>query len=148
MASSTPNIVVLQVNGGERPIFEKPSSAAVTPGTLLTEGATTVAENSTAAKTGNFLKAVAIENPYAPLPTSSPLAQDYASGDTVRFVYPLPGDKLYLWLKSGANVAYGAALETATAGELQAVTTGVAVCVADEAVNASGGATRIRVRFV
>lgn len=147
MASSTPNIIVLQINGGERPIFEKPSSAAVTPGTLLTIGATTLAENGTAAKAGHFLRAVAVENPYAPLPTSSPLAQDYASGDTVRFVYPQPGDMMYLWLKAGQNVAYGATLETATAGELQATTTGAIVCVAEEAVNAVA-ASRIRVRFV
>lgn len=148
MASSTPNIILLQVNGNERPIFEKAASAAVTPGTLLTEAATTIAENGTAARTGNFLKAVAIENPYAPLPTASPLTQDYATGDIVRFIYPVAGDRVYMWLKSGQNVAYGAALETATAGELQAVTTGAAICVADEAVNASGGALRIRVRFI
>jgi hypothetical protein len=148
MASSTPNIIVLQVNGGDRPIFEKPSSAAVTPGTLLTIAATTVAENATAARAGNFLRAVAVENPYAPIPTASAISQDYASGDTVRFVYPEPGDMMYLWLKSGANVAYGATLETATGGELQATTTGSVVCVAEEAVNASGGALRIRVRFV
>lgn len=148
MASSTPNIVVLQINGGERPIMEKKSSAAVTPGTMLTIGATTLAEQGTAAKTGNFLRAVAVENPYAPDPTVAALAQDYASGDTVRYVMPQPGDMLYCWLKSGANVAYGATLETATAGELQATTTGAVVAVAEEAVNASGGATRIRVRFV
>lgn len=148
MASSTPNIVVLQVNGDSRPIFEKKSSAAVTPGTLLAIGATTLAEQGTAAKTGNFLKAVAVENPYAPDPTVAALAQDYASGDTVRYVMPVSGDMLYCWLKSGQNVAYGATLETATAGELQATTTGAVVAVAEEAVNASGGATRIKVRFV
>lgn len=148
MASSTPNVVVLQINGGERPIFEKKSSAAVTPGAVLTIGATTLAENGTAARAGNFLRAVAVENPYAPDPTLAALAQDYASGDTVRYVMPQPGDMLYCWLKSGQNVAYGATLETATAGELQAVSTGAVVAVAEEAVNASGGATRIKVRFV
>ena len=76
------------------------------------------------------------------------IAQDYASGDTVRYVIPQPGDMLYLWLKSGENVAYGAGLETATAGQLQAVTTGTIIVVAEEAVNASGGAARIKVRFV
>lgn len=148
MASSTPNVVVIQINGDARPIFEKKSSAAVTPGALLTIGATTLAENSTAAKTGNFLKAVAVENPYAPDPTASALSQDYASGDTVRYVFPQPGDMLYCWLKSGGNVAYGATLETATNGELQATSTGAVVAVAEEAVDASGGVKRIKVRFV
>jgi hypothetical protein len=139
---------VLQKNGGERPIDEKKSSAAVTPGELLAIGATTLAAYGTAAKAGNFLKAVAVENPYAPDPTAAAIDQDYASGDTVRFVYPQPGDMLYCWLKSGANVAYGATLETATGGQLQATTTGGVVCVAEEAVDASAAAKRIKVRFV
>lgn len=148
MASSTPNIICLQVNGGERPIFEKKSSAAVTPGELLAIAASTLAAYGTAAKTGNFLKAVAVENPYAPDPTTKAIDQDYASGDTVRYVIPQPGDMCYLWLKSGENVAYGATLETATGGQLQAVTSGAVVAVAEEAVNAASAAARIKVRFV
>lgn len=148
MAKSTPNIICLQVNGGERPIFEKKSSAAVTPGELLAIGATTLAAYGTAAKAVGFLMAVAVENPYAPDPTAAAIAQDYASGDTVRYVIPQPGDMLYMWLKSGENVAYGAGLETATAGQLQAVTTGTIIAVAEEAVNASAAAARIKVRFV
>lgn len=144
MASSTPNIVLLEINGTERPIYEKKSSAAVKPGEALAEAATTVAPNGTAG--ADLLVAVALENPFAPDPTASALSQSYASGDTVRYVYPQPGDKLYMWLKSGQNVAYGAKLELATAGQLQAITTGKFVAVADEAVNASGGVKQIRVR--
>lgn len=148
MASSTPNIICLQVNGGERPIFEKKSSAAVTPGELVAVGATTLAAYGTAAKAVGFLKAVAVENPYAPDPTATAISQDYASGDTVRYVIPQLGDMLYCWLKSGESVAYGAGLETATGGQLQAVTTGTIIAVAEEVVDASGGALRIKVRFV
>lgn len=148
MASSTPNIICLQVNGGERPIFESKSSAAVTPGELLAIGASTLAAYGTAAKATGFLKAVAVENPYAPDPTAKAIDQDYASGDTVRYVIPQPGDMLYCWLKSGENVAYGAVLETATGGQLQAVTSGTAICIAEEAVNAASAAARIKVRFV
>lgn len=145
MASSTPNIVLLEINGTERPIYEKKSSAAVKPGEALAEAATTVAANGTAG--ADILVAVALENPFAPDPTVAALAQSYASGDTVRFVYPGRGDKLYMWLKSGENVAYGAKLELATAGQLQAITTGKFVARAEEAVNASGAAARIRVRM-
>lgn len=148
MASSTPNVICLQVNGGERPIFEKKSSAAVTPGELLAIGASTLAAYGTAAKAVGFLKAVAVENPYAPLPTSPAIDQDYASGDTVRYIIPQPGDMCYMWLKSGEDVAYGAGLETATGGQLQEVSTGTIIAVAEEAVNAASAAARIKVRFV
>lgn len=146
MASTTPNIILLEVNGAERPIYEKPSSAAVTPGTFLAEGATTVAENGTAK--ANILLALAVENPYAPVPTTAAIDQDYASGDTVRFVYPQRGDKALAWLKSGANVAFGAKLELATAGQLQAFTDGTVVAIAYEAKDASAAEKRIRVRFI
>lgn len=146
MASTTPNIIWLEINGTERPIYEKKSSAAVKPGEIIAETATTVAVNGTAG--ADILFGLALENPMAPDPAATAVSQSYASGDTVRFIYPVRGDKGTAWLKSGENVAYGAKLELATAGQLQAITTGKFVARAEEAVNASGAAKQIRVRFV
>ena len=89
--------------------------------------------------------------------------EDYASGDRVRCVYARPGDLIYATLANGENVDEGEWLESAGNGHLQAHTpqavdeggsstyniyaSGI-VGVVEEAANASGGATRVKVRVV
>jgi hypothetical protein len=98
---------------------------------------------------------VAIEEPYRPAVTTYPAAgstidTSYSvAGEAVPYVIPLRGDHLYMFLKTGNNVAAGALLEAAGAGNLQAVSTGAALFRALEAVNnASGSDARIRVEVL
>ena len=76
----------------------------------------------------------------------------YVAARTCYFVYAQAGAVIYAWLNNGENVAKGAPLEADGAGALQARSTGTTICVADEAVNNSGGGSgpnstaRIRVR--
>lgn len=70
----------------------------------------------------------------------------YASGDRVVLQQGLRGDEIYALLESGENVAIGAALQSAGNGNLEARTTGAVVAFAAQAVDATGGTSRIRVR--
>lgn len=72
-----------------------------------------------------------------------------ADDELVRGWFPLPGDEVYALLKTGNNVAINASLESAGAGNLQALSTGKHIFTALEAVNnASGSDVRIKVRRV
>lgn len=97
---------------------------------------------------------VAIEMPFRPTGASpasgSTIDTAYATaGEAVPYIIPLRGDHLYMYLKTGNNVAAGALLEAAGAGNLQAVSTGGALFRALEAINnASGSDARIRVEVL
>lgn len=95
---------------------------------------------------------VAIENPLRQVSVNVGSTIDTAydvAGEAVPYIIPLKGDHLYMFLKTGNNVAAGALLETAGAGNLQAVSTGAALFRALEAVNnASGSDARIRVEVL
>jgi hypothetical protein len=157
MASSTPSTIVLRSNNrdnGMQRVHEAPCQAAVSikPGMLLAYGTTnTIKPHATAVGNREGNK-VAIDNWQA---SGSGLDTVYAAGETVRFLFASPGDVLYMLIKTGSNVAKGAALESAGTGALQAHTTPVAgsgidniVGYAEEAVNnATGSDARIRVRM-
>jgi hypothetical protein len=147
MASSTPHVVVLQVNGLERPVFERQANTAtVKPGHLLELASGKVQPNATAG--ANNVKMVAVEHGFRnPASGVMNLETAFPADDIVPFIYPQSGDLLYMILKQGQNVAAGAKLEMATGGELQAISTGALVGIAEEAVNATAAATRIKVRF-
>lgn len=150
MASSTPNTILLKVNGsGERPVEEYVvHTAAVTPGDFVTLGASGVTPNAAAADV-DAQKLVAIESPYLDPRTTATAAidTDYAVAAYARCVWVQPGDVVYAWLEDEGNVAVGAALEIGTdVGSLQAVSTGRIVAFADEAVNNTGGSGPVRIK--
>src|SRR5262249_39385538 len=125
MASATPNTIVLRSNnrdnGMQRPM-EAPCQAAVTirPGMLLAAGTTnTVKPHATAGGNREGNK-VAIDNLFSPPSAGAAIDATYAAGVTVAYVHGVTGDVLYMLLKTGNNVAKGAPLESAGAGNLQA----------------------------
>lgn len=147
MASSTPHTILLQVNGLERPVFEKQAGAAtVKPGHLLAISSGKVVINPTAKV--DTVRMVAIEHGFRNTSgTTLNIETAYADNDTVPFIYPQAGDLVYMVLEQGENVAAGAALEAADGGELQAFTDGAVIGIAEEACNATAAATRIKVRI-
>lgn len=147
MASSTPHTILLEVNGVERPVFEKQAGAAtVKPGHLLAISSGKVVINPTAGI--DTTRMVAIEHGFRNTSGSTTnIETAYAENDVVPFIYPQAGDLVYMVLEQGENVAAGAALEAADGGELQAVTTGAVIGIAEEACNATSAATRIKVRI-
>src|SRR5690606_16860307 len=89
------------------------------------------------------------------------LGTNYASGDAVLYWAAKSGDQFYAWLENGASVSAGDLLQSNGSGELEEAVEGDTttaegnvtdvtfpghvVCRALEDVDASGGATRIRV---
>lgn len=147
MASSTPHVVLLQVNGLERPVFEKlAGNANVKPGHLLAISSGKVIPNATAGIASTRM--VAIEHAFRNTSgTTINLETGFAADDVVPFVFPQSGDLVYMVLASGETVAAGARLEAADGGEVQAVTTGACIGIAEEAVDATAAAKRIKVRM-
>lgn len=152
MASATPHVIMLQTNALSdlvRPAFERQANAGtIKPGHLLEVLSTgKVQINGTAGVDG--LKMVAVEHGFRdPVGTALNIDTAFAANDIVTFVYPQPGDLLYMFLKQGENVAIGARLEAATGGELQALTSGQCIAVAEEAANATAAVVRVKARFV
>ncbi len=147
MASSTPHTILLQVNGLERPVFEKQAGAAtIKPGHLLVLSAGKVVINPT--EKIDTVRMVAIEHGFRETSGATlNIETAYAADDTVPFVYPQSGDLVYMVLESGENVAAGDRLEAADGGELQAYTNGAVIGLAEEACNATAAAKRIKVRI-
>ena len=147
MASSTPHVIVLQVNGLERPVFEKQAKLATAkPGHLLELSTGKVQVQGTAG--ADVVRMVAVEHGFRNTSgTTINIETAYAADEIVPFIYPQAGDLLYMVLKSGQNVAAGAKLEAATGGEVQAITTGALIGIAEEAADASAAAVRIKVRM-
>ena len=152
MASATPHVIMLQTNALSdlvRPAFERQANAGtIKPGHLLEMLSTgKVQINGTAGVDG--LVMVAVEHGFRnPTGTTLNIDTAFPAGDSVTFVYPQSGDLLYMFLKQGQNVAAGARLEAATGGELQAVTSGKAIFVAEEAADASSAVVRIKARKI
>jgi hypothetical protein len=153
MASSTPNTILLRVNGGdvdERPVNEAIVKAAspVTPGDLVIFDTGELKPNATAADV-DAPNMWAVENPYIDprVTTTAAIDTDYAAAATARFIYGQPGDVIYAWIEaSHAAVVKGAPLESASGGDLQAYSTGRIVAFADENVDNSGGGSHARIR--
>jgi len=159
MAASTPKTIILQINDEFRPIYDDlkaHSGSAVKPGHAIAKAsATTVEENDTAVP--NRPKMVAVEAAWHDGATlsSNVLAIDeaYAVGDTVRYIYPQPGDKLYMWLADSQTAVLDSPLGLNNAGMLTVLTVdastkaGTIYAFADEAVTTSGAVSRIKVRI-
>lgn len=117
--------------------------AALTPGHLLElASATTCQKHSGAA--GQHARLVALERDEM----GNDIDDAYAASDAVKVAQCAPGDRAYMYLASGENVAAGAMLESAGNGMLQAVSGTYPVGMALEAVNAASGDARIRVLIV
>ena len=133
------NTIILRAR--KRFTKERPAGGAITPGHLIELNASgQVVVHATAA--AEFAqKAFALEDQAQ----GRGVDDAYAANDLVVYQVFQPGDEVYAWLENAANVAIGAALQSNGAGELEARTTGEVVAYALEAVNASGGAARIKV---
>lgn len=139
---ATPKRIFLR--GSNEPEYREADcvTAAITPGHLIERvSATTVKPHATAAAASGVEALVARERDVV----GDDIDTAYATGDRVSWYVASPGVESYMLLDSGENVAFGALLESAGNGNLQAVTTGQAVFRALEAVNATGGTSRIRV---
>jgi len=153
MASSTPNIVLLQVNGSERPPFEALTAAALTPGDLVEKNSSgNLAAIASAGKVNG--KLFVLENPFASDPTQTALAQTWASGDSARYVYAQRGDLVYARVAASQTVVIGSQMiSTTTAGCLGVTTVdattldGALVGLAEEAVTTTGSTGRVKVRI-
>lgn len=153
MASLTAHTILLRVNGGdreERPIIEAIVKAAspVTPGDLVIYDTGEIKPNATAADV-DAPAMFADDNVYLDTRnvTTSAIDTDYAAGETCRFRWLQAGDLVYAWIEaSHAAVLKGAALESASGGDLQALSTGRLIGWADENKDNSGSGTHARIR--
>lgn len=139
-SAGRPSVVVLKgrIDGY---YDEMRAAGAITPGHLLLEGsAGTVTVLNTAAMTPVTFPGLLIATEDAQVLQGKGIDDAYASGDVVSVHKARKGDLVQVWLKDGENVAVGALLETATAGQVQATTTGKAILRAEEALNLVGGA--------
>lgn len=135
---------------GEMHRKEGVTDEAVTPGHLLEFGGSNdLQKHSTAG--GNAAAMFAMENDLV----GDGISDAYAAGETVQYGIFQPGAIVYALLSSGENVAKGADLESNGDGTLQAHSVSAdsqpvnaVICRAAEAVNASGGDTRIKVEIV
>lgn len=150
MASTTPNTVLLNANGAERPIYEIAANGTLTPGQLVRFNSNGKLEVHGTAN-GVAQKIFVVENPYGN--TTKAIDQTYAANDFARVIWGQSGDVVYAWLKAGVNAAIGDALTSDGAGALQkptvdaALLEGAIVAYAAEALNNSGGTPlRIKVR--
>lgn len=155
MASSNPNIVLLESNdGGIRPVFERIAAATILPGDLIELNSSgQVTPVASAGKVNACM--IALENPFAPDPTQPALTQSYAANDMVRYVFAQRGDLINARLAASQTVAIGDTLApSATGGCLAKITidattlAGAPVGVAEAAVTTTGAVGRVRVRIM
>lgn len=154
MAISRPNVVLVQVNGAERPVLEKPAATTIYPGDLVE--VTSASALTPVASAGKVVgRAFALENPFAPDPTQSALAQAYAANDQVQHTYAQSGDLVNARLAASQTVAVGDVLASSdTAGCLAKITVdattlaGAPVAIAEEAVTTTGSTGRILARVL
>lgn len=116
------------------------AGGTILPGSLLIFSTGTLIENNTAAD-ADAPRMFALENDLI----GDGIDDAYASGDQTQYVVPRTGDELYAWLEAAGDVAQGAPLEAAGAGDLQAYTSGRIIAFAAEAVDNSGGGTHARI---
>jgi hypothetical protein len=153
MATSTPNTVILEVNGESRPVYDglKAAAGTIKPGMLIyRNAATTVAVVASADVVSTRM--VSIEPGWAPDPAARAIDQTYASGDNVRYIHAQPGDLLYMRLAASQTVSIGSILAASgTAGELSVEATNVGfnvIGMAEEAVTTTGSAGWVKVRVL
>lgn len=152
MASATPHVIMLMTNALSdlvRPAFERQANAGtIKPGHLLEMLSTGKVQVNATAGADN-IRMVAVEHGFRnPVGNALNIDTPFVANDVVTFIYPQSGDLLYMFLKQGENVVAGAKLEAAVGGELQALTTGKCVAIAEEAANATAAVVRVKARFL
>ena len=152
MAATTPKTILLEVNGGERPLYEAlAATATIKPGHIVKRSSATAITPIAAADQVNT-RMIAVEAPTADDVSAAAINQAYDSGDNVRFVFAAPGDLVYMWLSDGQTASIGSLLATSgTAGELSVESSNTdirLVGIAETAASPSGAAGRIKVRIL
>lgn len=151
MARTTPNTILLTVNGAERPVFEGEADEALTPGELVRWDTDDELELHGTAS-GVSQKMFVLENPFAPDPATPAIDQDWAIGDSARYIYAQSGDLVYAFLAASQTAVKGSPLGSDGAGSLAVITPGAGilegaiVAYADEDLTTSGARARIRAR--
>lgn len=151
MASATPHTILLYRNGArDGYVQEEQASVAITPGDLIEWDGSGALRPHTAG--GNHSqRMIALENPYDDDNTVAAIDSDYQATDTVRYIYGVAGDKVYMNFAGGTAVVQGGALESNGDGSVTPVTVaaatleGAVVGFAEAAVAAGG--TRVIVRI-
>lgn len=153
MASTTDHTIVLSTAvpfNIEGRVQEGYGSGTIYPGYLL-EYDTNEYLVAHATGTGFHRRMVALENPFDDDNTTAAIDSPYRTADTVRFIYALPGDLLYMYLATGTAVMGRSLLCSNGDGTLRVSTTGSAdlsvVGVPEEDL-ACATATRLRVRIL
>lgn len=149
MPSDAPSTILLRVNDIERRIFEELADVALTPGEFLEfEANGNLGPEGTVGAGG--LPMVCVEKPYIDpgIVTTKAIDTDWSVGESARYIIPQRGDIVYAFLAAGQNVAKGASLQGDGAGALQALAAGTVKGYAAEAVDNSGGGTRIRIKLI
>lgn len=132
------------------------AAAAVTPGDLLEITSSEKVQPHSSAGGAVQGKMVALETIHADGQGSDQININYASGDTVYYAMAQPGDVFYMWLAGSENVSKGDYLESASGGDLAAVTPGtddtagslVAVAEEDKDLSSTGTHGRIKARIL
>lgn len=141
MASyNTPKTILLK---GSPMSKEKFSAGALRPGMLVRHSSASQinVHNNAAALLGPFM--VVRELEFA----GGGIDDLYETGDSCPYYIGRSGDEFYMLLAPGANVAYGAALQSNGAGLLTAQTsTNPTRAFALETVNNSGGSDPVRIK--
>lgn len=161
MASSTPNVIALLQVVDRGPLDLK-SAAAIAPGELVEKNSSgLLILHATAG--GNAYPWIADFNPFAATNTSAAIAQDWASGDYVRYFRGLPGEEYYMLLDAGENASIDSPLESAGNGSLQVhtpiaadeggtdtytINTRAVVAYALEAKDNSAGGSPVRIKVM
>lgn len=125
---------------------EARAAGAITPGHLIKHDANNkVVVHATAGGAAEKLFATEDVN----ILRGKTIDDAFATNDLVSYIPADNGDEIYAWLKGAQNVAAGDLLASAGDGTLQAVGAGVAIAVANEALNLTAlPAARIRIRVM
>jgi len=115
--------------------IEGKAGEAITPGMLVYRSATDELKKH-GSSGGNTPKIFAIEDSLQ----GKEIGDDYESGSRVQAEACRQNDEVYAWLKDGETVALNGALESAGDGTLQALTSGMIVGYALEALDLSASA--------
>ncbi len=159
MAKAFPTKIVIQVNSesGTRPIHDDMvgATATIQPGMLLEVDANEALIRHNSANAISVPRRVAVKNPYGDDLTVSAIADTYAIGETVRYIFPQSGDLLYMLIEASAVLVKGQTyLASAGDGTLQAITPdattvdGAVVGQAEQDITIGGSAGFAHVRMV
>lgn len=150
--TATNTVIALQYNEVEaaRPVYERPAADGnILPGHLLVLASDGDVDSFVSAAATSVQPMVALANQYADAVTAGAnLTTAFTAGELVPYIYPQPGDCVYLLVGASASIAIGDQIETGANGLVQERTTGQRIGVAEEAVTTGAGETaRVKVRI-